>query len=102
MAPVVSTESSFVQLIGDMLDAQTVTWKTVTILYDSTTMGDGDLWKKIIMRMQKKISIIMFDISIQSVDEILKMKTGLGKNFFVIGKQDMAKTTYNLVRKNVL
>ena len=55
--------------------------------------------KEIIMRMQKKISIIMFDISIKSVDDIFKMKNGLGQNFFVIGKQDMAKTTYNLVRK---
>ena len=99
MAPVVSTESSFVQLIGDMLDAQTVTWKTVTILYDSKTMGDGKLLKEMIMRMQKKISIIMFDISIKSVDEILKMKNGLGQNFFVIGNQEMAKTTYNLVRR---
>ena len=85
-----------------MLDVQTVMWKTVTILYDSTTMGDGELLKEMIMRMQKKISIIMFDISIKSVDEIFNMKNGLGKNFFVIGQHDMAKRTYNLVRLNVV
>ena len=98
MAPVVSTASSFVQVIGDMLNAETLTWTTVTILYDSKTMSDGELLEEMIMQMQKKISIIIFDISSKPVNEIFNMKNGLGKNFFVIGKQDMAKITYNIVR----
>ena len=103
LSPVVSTESSFLQLIGDMMESRTVTWETVTILYDSsTTMIDQILFKEMAMLLQGKISIITFDISVKSLDELFELKNRLGKNFFVIGKQSMALNVFQMVRKIVL
>lgn len=99
LAPVVSTESSFVQMVSDIFDTRTVSWKTVTILYDSTEMIDETLLKEMMMQLQQKISIVMFDISIKSFDEMFGLKSSLGKNFFVIGKQNMALNIFNIVRK---
>ena len=66
-----------------MLDSHTVGWKTVTIFYDSRVMNDGEAMKELIMQLQKRISIVVFDISAKPVEEILSMKHQIGKNFFV-------------------
>ena len=100
LVPVVSDESSFVQMVSDMFNAQTVTWNTVTILYDSTEMTDKKLIKEMMMLVQKKISIVMFDISMKSAEELFSLKSSLGKNFFVIGKRNMALDIFDIVRKN--
>ena len=98
IAPVTTTESAFVQLVRDMLDSKTVTWNSVTIFYDSTVMANEDTLETMIMELQKKISVVMFDISIKPIKEILNMHDRIGKNFFVIGKQEMAKNIFELVR----
>ena len=87
-----------------MLDSHTVGWKTVTIFYDNTVMKDGEAMKELIMQLQKRISIVVFDISVKPVKEILSMKHQIGKNFFVIGKQETAKKIYDIVSmlKNIL
>ena len=81
-----------------MLDSKTVTWNSVTIFYDSTVMANEDTLETMIMELQKKISVVMFDISIKPIEEILNMHERIGKNFFVIGKQEMAKNIFELVR----
>ena len=81
-----------------MLDSKTVTWNSVTIFYDSTVMANEDTLETMIMELQKKISVVMFDISIKPIKEILNMHDRIGKNFFVIGKQLMAKNVFELVR----
>ena len=98
IAPVTSTGSSFVQLVRDLLDSHTVSWKSVTILYDSTAMQDGEAMKELIMQLQKRISVVVFDISAKPVEEIFIMKGHIGTNFLVVGKQETAKNIYELVR----
>ena len=66
----------------------------MTILYDSTAKQDGEAMKELIMQLQKRISIVVFDISVKPVKEILSMKHQIGKNFFVIGKQETAKKEF--------
>ena len=98
IAPVTTTESAFVQLVRDMLDSKTVTWNSVTIFYDSRVMANEDTLETMIMELQKKISVVMFDISIKPIEEILNMHERMGKNFFVIGKQETAKNIFELVK----
>ena len=98
IAPVTSTGSSFVQLVRDLLDSHTVSWKSVTILYDSTAKQDGEAMKELIMQLQKRISVVVFDISAKPVEEIFIMKGHIGTNFLVVGKQETAKNIYELVR----
>ena len=81
-----------------MLDSKTVTWKTVTILYDSTAMANEEALKAMIMELQQRISVVMFDISFQPIEDILNIHDRIGKNFLVIGKHEMAKKVYELVR----
>ena len=81
-----------------MLDSKTVSWKTVTILYDSAAMGNGGALKAMIIELQQRISVVMFDISLQPIKEILNINDRIGKNFFVIAKHEMAKKVYELVR----
>ena len=70
----------------------------MTIFYDSTVMANEETLETMIMELQKKISVVMFDISIKPIKEILNMHDRIGKNFFVIGKQIMAKNIFELVR----
>ena len=81
-----------------MLDSKTVTWNSVTIFYDSRVMANEDTLETMIMELQKKISVVMFDISIKPIEEILNMHERMGKNFFVIGKQETAKNIFELVK----
>ena len=86
-------------MVVDMLDSKTVMWKTVTILHDSTNSINQELFQELVIRLQKKMSVIVIDISIRPVDEIFNLKSDLGANFFIIGRHDMATSIYNIVRK---
>ena len=99
IAPVVPKESTFAQLVGDMLDSQTMMWSSMTILYDSTQFQETQSIEEMILHLKSEIPIITFDLSKKPAHEIFNMKQSIGKNFFIIIKRDSAETIYNLVKK---
>ena len=101
IAPVVPKESIFAQLVGDMLDSQTMTWNAMTILYDSTQFQETQSIEEMILHLKSEIPIITFDLYTKPAHEIFNMKQSIGKNFFIISKRDSAETIYNLVKKDL-
>ena len=86
IAPVVPKESIFAQLVGDMLDSQTMVWNSMTILYDSTQFQEPQSIEEMILHVKSEIPIITFDLNTKPAHEIFNMKQSIGKNFccFVI------------------
>ena len=99
IAPVVPKESIFAQLVGDMLDSQTMMWNSMTILYDSTQFQETQSIEEMILHLKSEIPIITFDLNTKPAHEIFNMKQSIGKNFFIISKRDSAETIYNLVKR---
>ena len=95
----VPAEASYVQLVTDLLDTQTLDWKNTIVLHDSFEVDDETLLREMILQLQKKASVALFDLSLKSVQEVLDLGSHLGNKFFIIGKKDTALEIFNIVRR---
>ena len=64
----------FAQLVGDMLDSQTMMWSSMTILYDSTQFQETQSIEEMILHLKSEIPIITFDRHTKPAHEIFNMK----------------------------
>ena len=95
----VPAEASYVQLVTDLLDTRTLGWKNIIVLHDSSEVDDDTSLREMILQLQKKASVAVFDLSLKSIQEVLDLGSHLGNKFLIIGKKDTALEIFNIVRR---
>ena len=95
----VPAEASYVQLVTDLLDTRTLGWKNIIVFHDSSEVDDDTSLREMILQLQKKASVAVFDLSLKSIQEVLDLGSHLGNKFLIIGKKDTALEIFNIVRR---
>ena len=100
LSPVVTGESSFVQLITDMLSADTLTWTTAILLHDASV--SREMLGEMNTHLRESASVATYDISTLPVRDTLEQIPArlLGYKFFVIGTEEKASEIFITVSRN--